>query len=389
MAGGLALSALGLGIGMSSAQATDTINVYAFGPDVGGVMKLYAVPAQVSLPNAEHSNTIVTIDPDDVPAVAFQSGIASFQAQRFAATGAASWSFSLQRDPANADLWISPLADPQASGGADGGPQGSQSTEIDLTLHSYDQLDADPTPPPPDPADGGEIDPDPSSADAYQPGPHLWDVDPGLEPETPPGTPTGEYAAQCTLLQTAIPAVTVGTSYPVDSNLSNLEYSSAMSTETGTAVTFRGHWVKSGSRATKDSWGQDFAKSKYNRSYRIAVKYGHYVCQNVITGYTWHQASAMFQTGGTNVNNLSVADRPAWGNCQNIAVGRWYRGSVRGNDYQLSYGVKSASLVGFEMYSKHAYSSGTVLNYWVTGSKKMCGSDDVPAKAGKLIERYR
>jgi len=205
----------------------------------------------------------------------------------------------------------------------------------------------------------------------------------------------GSGAADCDLYAQDPVSTTVATSYPTQGDKSWLTYSSSEHTTTGVATTVGsgGSFHASGTKTTGDEWGQDFAKSDRNRSYRVEINYGLYECTNVITGYRWYQTAPRFQTGGTGQNILDRSDRPDWNDpdyCRDVANGDWWRGSTRGSDYYLSYGVKIASAIGIDLSSKHVYSTGTRLYYGVTGgNKRLCGSNNVPAKAMKLIERLR
>lgn len=96
----------------------------------------------------------------------------------------------------------------------------------------------------------------------------------------------------------------------------------------------------------------------------------------------------MYQLGYTWSYRLS-GSAPNWNtHCGPIAAGSWYRGTVRGSDYSLSYGVKIKDVIGIDLSSRRAYSSGSRLYYKVPVRRRLCGNDAVPAKAAKLRERF-
>jgi hypothetical protein len=52
--------------------------------------------------------------------------------------------------------------------------------------------------------------------------------------------------------------------------------------------------------------------------------------------------------------------------------------------------VKFASLIGIDLSIKRDYDTSQKVVYDVAGSiNKMCGSDDVPSLAGKVMEKFR
>lgn len=115
--------------------------------------------------------------------------------------------------------------------------------------------------------------------------------------------------------------------------------------------------------------------------------YGYFICHNA-AGYSSGWVFPIKQPGDAYYNYLSSA--PNWTRCANAYNGVvWRRSSSSGNDYELNYGVKAKSYIGFEMYSRHGYSSGSPLKYHVThGHKRVCGNNNTPGQAGKVQEKY-
>jgi hypothetical protein len=198
-------------------------------------------------------------------------------------------------------------------------------------------------------------------------------------------------AASCTRLATAKVWTTIGSTYPVGGDKSWLTFSSSESTSTGVAYSYDGgaSFSQDGTKSTTDEWGEDFAKHSNMRTYRIQIKYGLSHCYNIITGYGWYQSYPITQTGGTDAYALS-GDRPDWDNCAPVIDGNWWRGAIRGNDYSNSEGVKISDQLGIYLSSSHRYSSGTRSYYAIPSvGRRICGNDDVPSKAGKIMERLR
>ena len=71
-----------------------------------------------------------------------------------------------------------------------------------------------------------------------------------------------------------------------------------------------------------------------------------------------------------------------------MSAGQWWRGRERGTDYSLSYGVKIKDVLGFDMTSRRAYSSGSKLYYDLPVRRRLCGNNKEAGLAGKIRERY-
>jgi hypothetical protein len=178
---------------------------------------------------------------------------------------------------------------------------------------------------------------------------------------------------------------TVGTSYPTGK--SRLVYSNSTSTSFGAGVTYGDGWSASGSTTTGDSWGQGFKRSGANRSYRVDVEYRRQDCYLASSGtYSHTHTIPQLQTGFTRSNRLGSA--PDMGTCGEVASGEWFRGALRGTDYQLSYGVKSEAFIGINLCTRRAYSSEGRLSCFYGERRRMCGGDEYPSVARTVRERH-
>lgn len=199
----------------------------------------------------------------------------------------------------------------------------------------------------------------------------------------------------CRTIRTRVRPATVGTSYPAKGTRSWLTYSARSSSSFGVAVSYNkgASFSASGTRTAGDEWGQNFAKSKRNRSYRVSVLYKRIDCRLSYPG-KWKQGKEMYrrwtpdsQTGGTSVHVLKSA--PAhFKKCARVARGTWWRGRTRGSDYSFGAGVKFKGVIGIDLYSRRAYTNGARLYYSNTKRRmKLCGNNGYPAKASKIRER--
>lgn len=190
----------------------------------------------------------------------------------------------------------------------------------------------------------------------------------------------------CTLLRTSDRWSTVGTSYPRGGHQSWLNYTSSTSTSMGAAISSDntyGSFSTNGTKTTADSWGQNFAAADYDRSYRIETRMGNYRCTSYWTMFTW---SAIQQNGYTWSYPLST--KPNWNQyCGPIAPGKWWRGQQRGSDYSLSYGIKIKDLIGIDLSTRRAYSSGSRLVYDAPVARTLCGNNGEAGVASKMRER--
>lgn len=177
---------------------------------------------------------------------------------------------------------------------------------------------------------------------------------------------------------------TIGTSYPV--GLSTLRYSNSTASSFGVAFKRGDTWTQQGTESTEDSWGQQFNKSGRNRSYQTQVVYRRQNCQYAHSGLSYSKSMPEYQAGYTRVNLLGPK-APNFTHCGPVYRGLWWRGSSRGTDYQLSYGVKSKHLIGIDLSSRRAYSSEGRLSYIYRKPRTMCGSNADAGLARTVRER--
>ena len=180
---------------------------------------------------------------------------------------------------------------------------------------------------------------------------------------------------------------TVGTSYPL--RRSRLMYSSETSSSFGVATTFGNGWEETSTKSTKDSWGQNFQWRSFNRSFRVQVDYRKQVCFLAHSGYYSHTHAVPVGQPGYNREHRLAKKAPKFTHCGPIAGGEWWRGKVRGTDYQLDYGVKSGNWIGISMTSKRAYSEDGKLSYKFPKARVMCGSNNDAAYARTVRERRK
>jgi hypothetical protein len=182
---------------------------------------------------------------------------------------------------------------------------------------------------------------------------------------------------------------TIGTSYPLKGSKSWLTYTSSSSSSFGIAVSlYGGSFKASDTRTLGDDWGQNFVKRNFNRSFRVQVRYRLQRCTTAQGKETSRRWVPQWETGGTWAYRLGAAPSH-FKKCVVIASGSWFRGSTRGRDYALSYGVKFKDVIGLDLTTKRAYSNGARLYYDNPHRRRVCGNNDDPSRASKVRERRR
>ncbi|GEB16557.1 hypothetical protein [Pimelobacter simplex] len=185
---------------------------------------------------------------------------------------------------------------------------------------------------------------------------------------------------------------TIATSYPVGASKSWLEVHSSEGGKYGVALNGgQGASFKaSGTRFVEGSWSFKWNKKSSARSYRVEVNYHKYEKVGLCSGppLRW---SPHIETGGATENSEGV-NRPDWNTyCANVTNGTWARERTDGKDYSYSAAVKFKDVIGIDLSGEKSYSRSHKLSYDIAGSnpKKLCGNNDYPAKAGKIVERKR
>jgi len=203
-------------------------------------------------------------------------------------------------------------------------------------------------------------------------------------PKFQPGT-CGRF-----LEHTRIFSTTIGTSYPVGESTANMDVSSSQGGSYGVAFSATGDagsFKADGSAFKQSSWGFTWAPSSHARSYRKGIQYGYYKIACTPAGLVGYQWAPIAETGGTSHNN--DVTRPDWTVCVPVDVGHWWRDKTSGHAYSYGAGVKAKSVVGLDLSVSRQYSSSQRLHYYIRGRKKLCGNDDFPSVAGKVMERRR
>lgn len=180
---------------------------------------------------------------------------------------------------------------------------------------------------------------------------------------------------------------TVGSSYPVGTSTSWIQYRSSQKTDMELILSFGGPWVRAGAEKTI---GTEFsfkypARSWDARSYQVGFVWGRYLVTNLITGVRMWRINPMYETGYVKETKLRGGP-PNWGHCGPVTQGQWQRSSSSGRRYSLAGAVKFKDFIGFDVGSDHAWDKKTDTVYNIKQSgREMCGKDDVPARASKFM----
>lgn len=183
-------------------------------------------------------------------------------------------------------------------------------------------------------------------------------------------------------------STTIATSYPYGASTSWLDvthteggtYGIAFNVGTGTGFSAKGTKYAGG------GWGATWPKFSGMRSYRIGVNYHYY--EGGCGGSKW---TPHIETGGATQNTVGLT-RPTWnGMCDNVGNGiDWRRYKTSGHAYSYNTGVKFKDVIGVDLSANKDYSSNHTLWYRIAGKpKKLCGNNDYPSYAGKIVERLR
>lgn len=207
--------------------------------------------------------------------------------------------------------------------------------------------------------------------------------------ETPPviGRDCVKYGPYSAYTRSA----TIGTTYPVGNDKARMIVESSDGATYGMASKTNiagAEWESDGSKFTKTNWGFEWTWGGGDRSYRKGIEYG----------YTWLRCGGtkvsegyepMGETGGTGLN--PGITRPDWKTyCPNVSNGNWWREDSNGTAYAYGAAVKIADVLGINLSIRRQYTTDQKLVYDISGgNKRMCGSNTWPAKAGKVMERFR
>jgi hypothetical protein len=186
---------------------------------------------------------------------------------------------------------------------------------------------------------------------------------------------------------------TIGTTYPVAGDEAGMQVNSSTGASYGTAFTAKrpgaafAEFKAGESKYTRSGWGFDWAGSSAQRSYRKGVLYGKFIrsCVQYCDGcfMFWKPIG---ETGGTGSNTRGV-NRPDWTWCRRIDVGRWYRDQSTGRNYEYDAAVKFADVIGIDLAISREYNHSQKVWYQTPVKRRMCGNNDWPSLAGKVMER--
>lgn len=178
---------------------------------------------------------------------------------------------------------------------------------------------------------------------------------------------------------------TRGKAWMVHNNGSEITYGAAISTNGKT-------WSASGSRSVANTKGFAFewdADTNPTISYQSEIRYYKYQydCGGVIINRT---VQAALETGGVRTIHRN-SNPPNWlsrAKCIfNMPAGTWTK--TTGKAYTNEGGVKIDSVIGIELSTKRAYTSGSNLNYKMdAGHDSLCGNTDKPNPASKVQQFY-
>lgn len=192
-------------------------------------------------------------------------------------------------------------------------------------------------------------------------------------------------------------STTIATSYPIGESTSWVTHNEDKASEStlGIAMGYAGDdgevkFKANGTKFTSSSWAGEWDPSGNMRSYRIQVNYHHTVIGQGCHGsvYYW---KPHIETGGASTNRDGLS-RPDWntycaGQPRNYT---FHRTDVSGNAYEYGAAVKFKSVIDIDLSIKREYKGSQALHYYFSSGVKhrLCGNNDYPSMAGKMIDRY-
>jgi hypothetical protein len=184
---------------------------------------------------------------------------------------------------------------------------------------------------------------------------------------------------------------TVGASYPIAGDTSWMTFANGSSavfeTELGVADNSVGFMEQTGRQSLDRSFGFDWDKKGTQRTYSVEVEYQlikHYFDRCPPEKPYFKSWKPIRFTGGLGAH--PGQPHPDYSHCVTIAsAGTWWRQLDNGHSYSLSAGVKVPG-IGISLSSTRAYNQEARLAYRLARKARLCGSDDVPPRAGKLEE---
>lgn len=193
---------------------------------------------------------------------------------------------------------------------------------------------------------------------------------------------------KATIARTFVPNNTKSTAWAYHGSNRNLKMGVAVGAWTD------GEWERGGSKTFGSGISFKFAKNRANkRIYRVETRYGRYVYQYSYPAYNVcsvieRKWQPRFNTGGFVAR--SRTKNPPWaGNCRDVPAGTWKRTHSSGSSFRESGGVLIYNIIGFRLSSERQYNSSAHIAYNVAGKKRVCGNNDLPARASKVRLRWR
>lgn len=182
------------------------------------------------------------------------------------------------------------------------------------------------------------------------------------------------------------PDSTIGTTYPVSGATGWMEISHASGASYGVAVSVDGRpFKKSGSSSAKGGWSFKYPVSKKSRSYRIPVKYRKKKMDCYYHNYTQKTEKWIPINEIGTAKETSGIKRPNFKRCYPQGPGVWARDDDDGKQYEFSAAVKLATAIGIDLSIKRNYDSSQKTVYKITQEVRLCGNNDDPGVAGKVM----
>ncbi|MDX6349237.1 MAG: hypothetical protein QOF84_4027 [Streptomyces sp.] len=192
---------------------------------------------------------------------------------------------------------------------------------------------------------------------------------------------------------------TIGEGYPAAPGYGTTRGNAWMTHGDGSEVTYGAGvttdgttWSASGSSSVANTNGFDFQwdpDSYATISYRAEVRYYKYKydCGGVIIN---RKVKAVSETGGVKTIHTNALP-PNWlsrTKCTfDMPAGTWTK--TTGKSYSNAGGVKIGSVIGIELSTTRAYTSGSTLSYKMdAGHDSLCGNTDKPNYASKVQQYY-
>jgi hypothetical protein len=210
---------------------------------------------------------------------------------------------------------------------------------------------------------------------------------PGSGELEPMAAPAPIYRCSAWTLQSSTDVwVTMGQSYSGPAtNFAQLD--SSHSVTSGTAISASGSagsWSSSGSMTHTVGLTKTWAESLADRTFQSEVRYGRWktICAGIYPKYAF---TPNYGTGGDRT--VAATSYHGLNHCTSISAGLWQRRTSGAQAYTESVGVKAKLAIGIDLAITNDYSSTEsrmfTLSYRAPRTLRICGDNDVPARASK------